>query len=182
MKIVNEIIYFIFPLLFAGLVHHLLVIRYNLLSFLSKPIDCNQHFKGKPLLGKSKTWRGILVVPTLSGIGSLIISQIIITPITLQPFWVGFLLGTGYAVAELPNSFIKRQFNIQPGEKAQKFRIYFSVLDQIDSVIGAIIMMLLIYPASTILCISVLIIGSLTHFAVDIYLHNHGYKKFRKLS
>jgi len=181
MKIIYEITYFIFPLLFAGILHHLVIIRYDLFSFLSKPIDHDIHLKGKPLFGKSKTWRGILLVPILSGIGSLIISQIIIIPLALHPFLIGLLLGTGYAIAELPNSFIKRQFNIEAGEKSKdKFRTIFLIIDQIDSVIGSIIVLLFIYPVSIKLCASIFSIGSFLHLTVDLYLYKRGYKKLRK--
>lgn len=178
MKIVNEIIYFVFPLLFAGLIHHLVIVRYNLFSFISKPIDHDWYFKGKPLFGKNKTWRGILTVPILSSIGSLTISHIVPISTTLHPALVGLLLGLGYAIAELPNSFIKRRLNIQAGEKSKdKFRIFFLVIDQIDSVIGAILVMLLIYPASFVLCVLIFIIGSSLHLLIDIYLYRHNYKK-----
>jgi len=180
MKIISEITYFIFPLLFAGLIHHFVVIKYNLFTFLAKPIDSDKYFNSRPLLGKSKTWRGLLLVPILSSIGSVIISYLVPMPITLNPVWVGLLLGFGYAIAELPNSFLKRRFDIQAGQKANnKSRVFFLVLDQIDSVIGAIIIMLLIYPASLILCISILIIGSLLHLTVDFCLYKYGYKKSR---
>ena len=180
MKILSEIIYFVFPLLFAGLIHHLFIIKYNLLPYLSKPVDNNILFKGSPLLGSSKTWRGILVVPLLSSIGCLIISYIVPIPIYFSPIIVGFLLGLGYALAELPNSFIKRRFKINAGEKTtNKFNNFFLILDQIDSVIGAILVMLLIYQASFSLCLSILIIGSFLHLGVDIYLYKYGYKKLR---
>lgn len=180
MNVVDEIIYFVFPLLFAGLIHHLVIIRYNLFSSISKPIDCNRYFRGKPLLGKSKTWRGLLMVPILSGIGSLVISHIVPAPVIPYPVLIGFLLGAGYAIAELPNSFIKRRLSIQAGERApNKFRTFFLILDQTDSVIGAILAMALIYPASFTLCVSILIIGSLLHLLLDFYLHRYGYKKLR---
>lgn len=181
MQIVNEIIYFVFPLLFAGLIHHFVIIRYNLFSFLSKPIDCNRYFKNQPLFGESKTWRGLLVVPLSSGIGSWIISGMVKIPIILHPVLVGFLLGVGYAIAELPNSFIKRRLNIRAGEKTyDASRFFFLIFDQTDSVIGAMVVMLFIYPASFILCASILIIGSSLHFLVDLYLYRYGYKKLRK--
>ena len=181
MKIFFELVYFIFPLLFAGLLHHLVIIKYNLFPYLSMPIDCNWRFIGKPLFGKSKTWRGVLLVPLLSGVGSLIISQILLVPTILHPFFTGLLLGVGYSISELPNSFIKRRLDIPAGEKANtKYHIFFLVLDQTDSIIGSILILLLIYPASFTLCISILIIGTLLHFAVDQYLFKHGYKKLRK--
>lgn len=180
MKITNEIIYFVFPLLFSGLIHHIVIIKYNLFPSLSTPFDFNIFFNNKPLLGKSKTWRGLLLVPILSGIGSLIISQFIYIPTILPVFIVGILLGLGYAIAELPNSFIKRRFDINAGEKANnKFRLLFTIIDQVDSVIGTVIVMLIIYPAGIELCISTLIIGVFLHLLVDLYLYRHGYKKLR---
>jgi CDP-diglyceride synthetase len=181
MKIFTEVIYFIFPLLLAGLVHHLIIIKYNLFSFLSKPIDNNTNYKGKPLFGKSKTWRGFIIVPILSSIGSIIISYIIPIQTNLPPFLVGLLLGFGYAIAELPNSFIKRRLNIQAGEKTyNKFFNFFLIFDQIDSVIGSILVLLFIYPASLTLCLLILIIGGLLHLFVDLYLYKYGYKQLRK--
>jgi hypothetical protein len=180
MKTANEIIYFVFPLLFAGLIHHLLIIRYNLFSFIAKPIDGSRLFQGRILLGKSKTWRGLIVVPVFSGLGSLIISQTVLVQTILEPFWTGLIIGLGYAIAELPNSFIKRRLNMPIGQRVQnKFSLIFLIFDQTDSVIGAILAMLIIYPASLRLCLYVLIIGSFLHLLVDLYLHNFGYKKLR---
>lgn len=180
MKIINEIIYFVFPLLFAGLIHHLVIIKYNLFSFLYKPIDNNFNYKNIPLLGKSKTWRGLVMVPILSSIGSLIISYFIPIQINLPPLLVGLLLGLGYSIAELPNSFIKRRLKIKSGEKTyNKFFNLFFILDQIDSVTGSVLVLLFIYPVSFNLCLLILIIGSLLHLSVDIYLNQYGYKKLR---
>jgi len=181
MKIFNEIVYFIFPLLFAGVIHHLIIIKFDLFSFLSKPIDNNINFKGKPLLGKSKTWRGLILVPILSSMGSLIISQIIPIQTNLHPLLVGLLLGLGYAIAELPNSFIKRRLNIQAGEKScNKFYNLFLFLDQTDSVIGAVIILFFIYPTNPNLYLLILIIGSLLHLGIDQYLYRYGYKQLIK--
>jgi CDP-diacylglycerol--serine O-phosphatidyltransferase len=178
MKILAEIVYFVFPLLFAGLIHHLIIIKYNLFSFLAIPIDRNIRYNNKPIFGKSKTWRGLLIVPIFSSIGCLIVSYLVTAPTTLNPLFTGLLIGFGYAVAELPNSFIKRQLSINSGEKENN-RAYgvFLLVDQIDSVVGAIIILLVIYPASFILCLSILIIGGLLHFSIDSYLHKYGYKK-----
>ena len=69
---------------------------------------------------------------------------------TLVPFaeshpvlW-GLLLGTGYIVGELPNSFAKRQFGISPGAAGQGAAgRAFWVVDQLDSLAG---MLLFIAP------------------------------------
>ena len=50
----------------------------------------------------------------------------------------GFLLlGTGYVVGELPNSFFKRELDVAPGGAAKGWLgPVFWVIDQVDSLIG----------------------------------------------
>lgn len=177
-KLVREIAYLIAPLAFAGLIHHLVIIKYNLFGFLAKPIDGGKLLNKKPVLGRAKTWRGMLAVPLLAGIGSLVISRFISVPAAVSPPLVGFITGLGYSIAELPNSFVKRRLNIEPGKKKWgALGNFFSFFDQVDSVLGAILFLLFIYPASLVLCIWLFIIGSSLHFLIDLYLYKHGYKR-----
>lgn len=178
MQTLYEIIYFIFPLLFAGIIHHLIIIKYNLFSTLAKPIDNNFYFKGNPLFGKAKTWRGLIIVPLASGVGSFFLSQVISIPIAHNPALVGFLLGFGYAIAELPNSFIKRRLTIPASKKSKAgYAFIFLILDQIDSVLGSTLVMIILYPSTIVLIVSVILIGGFLHFSIDTFLYKHGYKK-----
>lgn len=87
-------------------------------------------------------------------------------------------MGFGYSLGELPNSFAKRQFGIDESQKASGAKgIFFNILDQTDSVIGALLALLFIYKPTIELFFSILIIGSLIHLIVDILLYQVGYKK-----
>jgi CDP-diacylglycerol--serine O-phosphatidyltransferase len=175
-----EAAFFVLPILLAGLFHHLIVIRYNLFAFLAKPIDNDARFLGKPIFGRQKTWRGLLVVPVLSAIFSLLIGYFIQLPSETHPMLFGFLTGLGYAVAELPNSFLKRRMEVTSGGVVLfSSHPVFYVLDQVDSVLGASLVMIFIYPSSLILVCLVLASGTMFHFIVDQYLHNFGYKNLR---
>lgn len=86
------------------------------LLFLTNPV----HLK---LLGANKTWRGIVVLPLLlAGTCYLFIlggltDLMGLTPADTDVFWVAGLCGLACQLGELPNSFIKRQLGISPGEQ-----------------------------------------------------------------
>ena len=62
---------------------------------------------------------------------------------------IGFAVGFGFMLAELPNSFVKRQLGIEPGSLPQNAwtkPVWFAV-DQVDSVVGGMLMLsLLVQP------------------------------------
>ena len=88
------------------------------------PLDGGRTFRGKRLFGDNKTWRGAVVTIGTTTLAAWALAQLSACcwPLpTLVPFaethpvvW-GLLLGTGYIVGELPNSFAKRQLGISPG-------------------------------------------------------------------
>jgi hypothetical protein len=41
--------------------------------------------------------------------------------------FLGFCLGLGFILAELPNSWIKRRVGIKPGDLSPKYPIYFAL-------------------------------------------------------
>ena len=74
MKVV-ETIYLIAPLLVAGVVHGP-VIKRNLLAPLARPLDFGSTFRGAPVFGANKTWRGVLVMSTVSVFVVLVQSEL----------------------------------------------------------------------------------------------------------
>jgi len=182
-KLSQELIYFIFPLLFAGLIHHLLIIHYDLWPFLGIPFDGGIKFRGRPLFGKAKTLRGFIIVPFLSSIGMVLVSNVITLNIIINPLLLGFYTGLGYCLAELPNSFIKRRMGIPEGLKTTgNFKFFFGIVDQIDSILGALIVLTFFYPVTLELFLSLLIMGGLIHYLVDLCLYKFSYKKGLKKS
>ena len=84
---------------------------------------------------------------------------------------MGFLFGFVYALFELPNSFIKRRFNIVPGEidKGIKGFIFF-IIDQIDSLIGVFLVLMYFNGMSVVDYFIYLIIGAITHIVINLIL------------
>ena len=175
---VTEVMVFSFPVLTAGLIHHFLVVKYNLFSALKKPVDCGLTWRGKRLLGDSKTFRGFLIVTLFSGLSMLLISPLITLPLKHHPFLCGSLLGFGYSLLELPNSFLKRRMGIREGTFANGLsRPLLSILDQTDSVLGALLFLPAVYAPSWELIVVLFLAGTLLHVAIDGCLYRFGYKK-----
>lgn len=170
--------YLIAPILIAGLVHHFVVIRYNLFGFLKVPIDLGVNFGNKRLFGDSKTLRGFVIMSLTAGI-FMYFTSLLLSPekIDLNPFILGFLLGLGYSLGELPTSFIKRQFSLEPGRQEKGIKGFlFYVLEQVDSIIGALVIGVLLLPLEIFELVILFTIGAFLHLVLDLLLHFKGYK------
>ena len=176
--LLKETILFTLPLFIAGLLHHLLIIKYNLFEFLSKPIDFHIKLANKRLLGNSKTFRGFVMVVLFTGFSMGIINAFLEIPLKLNPFLAGMVLGLGYSLGELPNSFLKRRLGIKESSLPHgSFGLLLHILDQTDSVIGSLIFLPIIYSPSLILIIVLFFVGTALHILVDASLYLFGYKK-----
>lgn len=149
MTVVLQLLWLALPIIAAGLVH-LAVMKLDLWPGLRRmPIDGGLTFRGKRLFGDNKTWRGAVVTIGTTMLAAWGVEQVhaCCWPLpTLVPFaedhpllW-GLLLGTGYIVGELPNSFAKRQLGISPGAAGQGTagRVFW-VIDQLDSLAGMLL-------------------------------------------
>jgi CDP-archaeol synthase len=74
------------------------------------PVDCDARFiDGRPLLGRSKTLRGIAVSLLVTALGALLLG--------LQ-IRIGLLVATAAIAGDLLSSFLKRRLNLAPSSKA----------------------------------------------------------------
>jgi hypothetical protein len=74
------------------------------------PIDGNTHFvDGRPLLGRSKTIRGVVVSLLVTALGA---------PLIGLQFKIGVLVGATAMVGDLLSSFLKRRFGFTPSSRA----------------------------------------------------------------
>jgi len=141
-----QLLFFGSPLLLAAFGHGI-CLKYDLLRFLRKPLDFGLSFRGKRLLGENKTWRGLVIHIICCALGGAI--QGWLQKRGFIPHWlpfldyaeigplIGVLLGLGMTLGELPNSFLKRQFDIPPGQRKGGFwGALFFVLDQVDLTLG----------------------------------------------
>jgi len=173
MTLVLQLLWLALPIIAAGLVH-LAVMKLDLMPGLRrKPIDGGLTFRGRRLFGDNKTWRGAVVTigtTTVAAWGVAELSACCWPLPTLVPFaeqhplWWGLLLGTGYIVGELPNSFAKRQFGISPGAAGQGTagRVFW-VVDQLDSLFGMLLFVAAVWQPSPGLLLTIVVIMLVAH-------------------
>jgi CDP-2,3-bis-(O-geranylgeranyl)-sn-glycerol synthase len=103
-------------------------------------IDGGRLLRGKPILGKGKTWEGLIGGAVVGGIIGLVeqaafnylpfqYSPVLLTIVPMS-FWLGLLLGFGALFGDLCGAFVKRRCGLERGRPAP-------LLDQEDFVIGA---------------------------------------------
>ncbi|MDP2750040.1 MAG: CDP-archaeol synthase [Nanoarchaeota archaeon] len=174
-KFVLECLYLMLPAYFANMTP-VFVKGYK---FLDIPLDANKHFRGKPILGRNKTWRGLIFAVIAAGFVALF--QFFIYPaipdfglIYYSDFRIvlviALLSGFGDIFGDAIESFFKRQLNIQPGKAWIPF-------DQIDFVVGAVALMLIVFNPGWEALIIILVISPILHLIINFI----GYKlKIRK--
>jgi hypothetical protein len=141
------LLYLLLPLL-GGAIASGLCIRFGWLRALARPIDGGRTLGGRPIFGPNKTLRGVVAVV----IGNTLVLGLQSTALHYAPairrvelfdygmvngWLVGLAVGTLAALAELPNSFLKRRLNIpagQSGPGAMGALFYF--VDQVDILVG----------------------------------------------
>lgn len=152
-----------------------------------KPMDMGKNFRdGKRIFGDNKTWKGFIgylifdtistviwgIVCHSSGIDHLNYFYINHENTFLFNLMVGFLLGLGYALFELPNSFLKRRLDITPGKTISgAWRIFFIFLDQADSIFGCALVVWLFYDLGIGLYLLYVLVGALTHIIMNVLLY-----------
>jgi CDP-2,3-bis-(O-geranylgeranyl)-sn-glycerol synthase len=120
------------------------VLRYDLLRGLKRPLDGGRTFRGRRVLGDNKTWRGALCMTAGVVVATVLLwqwdwwlDQLPGAVRASTPVLVGFLIGLGTVVGELPNSFLKRQLDIAPGARRRSpGGVALAILDQGDLVLG----------------------------------------------
>ena len=156
--------YLMLPAYFANMAP-VIVKKIDLLAF---PVDFNKKIDGKPILGKNKTYRGIIF-----GIVFAIFIAYLQFSLYRIPFfnqisfvdyqnWLlfGLLMGAGALTGDLVKSFFKRRLNINPGMKFVPF-------DQTDFVAGALIFIMPIFDLTLRIFITSLLLSFVLHITVN---------------
>jgi CDP-archaeol synthase len=154
-----KVCYLFFPLL-VGLAFHGLCIKFHWMSVLAFPIDGGRTFRGKPLFGNNKTYRGLVAVSIGTAVGFGILAYILQNMLASRrselfdysgskAILVGLAVGAAAMLSELPNSFIKRQLGIAPGAAGKNVAGFiFYILDQIDLLVGAWLALWFVIPVT----------------------------------
>jgi CDP-archaeol synthase len=133
--------------LFVGLVVHGMCMKLRLWRRLAVPIDRGASLRGRRLFGDNKTYRGVVAMALGTGLGFLLLGRLVaggrfehlrLLPTGLVALLLGVAVGAVAMLAELPNSMLKRQLDVAPGEQmTRRVRVAFHVLDQVDVWMGA---------------------------------------------
>ena len=172
----------------AGVLHSLWM-KNHLSQALAVPLDCGRMFRGRPILGENKTLRGFVVMIPAAALAFAAIAILISLPHGVPPATLWQLTPTGYAAlgawagfgfmaAELPNSFIKRQLDILPGQApaSRLTRTICFTIDHIDSIVGMLAAVTLAVHTPWTTWLWVLILGPLIHLLFSWWLFRMGVK------
>lgn len=141
LRLLAQILYLFAPLLLSAAISGW-VMRRDWLHALYVPIDGGLELGDRPLFGRTKTWRGVVVAVCGCILGAACQRYLLaawMEPIALldysqlDVFAFGASMGTGAMLGELPNSFVKRRLGIGSGKTARgAWAVVFYVWDQID--------------------------------------------------
>ena len=175
------------PVVIAGAVN-MLFTKTRLYRSTCVPIDggkcCSD---GKRIFGDNKTWAGFFGMIAANCLAQILwglLSQAsaplgnanemyrIFGNTLLFNAVAGALFGFVYVLFELPNSFLKRRLDIQPGKTAQggKGALFF-VIDQIDSLLGVMLLLVLLAGITPAQYFQYILLGAVTHIALNSVLY-----------
>ena len=141
LSLILRVLYLFAPLIVASMLAGI-VLRFDLLRSLRRPLDAGKTFHGRRLFGDHKTWRGVVV----SVVGCVISTAVqkyvlgdhagalaLVDYRSVNVIVFGASMGGGAMLGELPNSFAKRQLGIDPGKAGSGLvGVIFYVWDQVD--------------------------------------------------
>ena len=173
-----------FPVILAG-VFNMVLLKIPFLKRLCRPIDGSKNWiDGKRILGDSKSILGFVLMTFLSavmeiiwgfllqGLGASYLSLLYLhfENAPTFNFLIGSIFGFLYMLFELPNSFIKRRLSVSAAEEKDKRRalkLFFFVMDQIDSMFGIMIFLGILLHFSFWQTVFAIFMGGLTHVLVN---------------
>ncbi len=181
-------LFLILALVPAGLLHSLwLNNRFS--QALAIPLDGGRMFRGRPILGENKTLRGFVVMIPAAALAFAAVAIVISLPQGMPPasIWqltpagyaaLGAWAGFGFMAGELPNSFVKRQLGISPGQAPASglTRTVCFTIDHIDSIVGMMVAVTLAVHTPWTTWLWVLILGPSIHLLFSWWLFRLGVK------
>ncbi len=174
--VILKLLYFMLPAYLANMAP---VLGKSMLKQLAVPIDAGKKWKGKPVFGKNKTWRGLVLAVIFSTAVFLLQAylyqfetarKISLIDYSTATVWIGILLGLGTIAGDAVESFFKRRMNIKPGKPWRPF-------DQIDFTIGALALTSIAYFPGWLNSVIIVIISAAGHV---FFSHLGYYLKLKK--
>lgn len=186
LRTLGEIYVSLAPPILAGILN-MAWVKTPWLRRLARPIDGGLTLPdGQRVFGDNKTWKGLLGMVVLGALAGLLLGLLERGTAAegLNLFYrehadtnawstlVGALLGLGYTLAELPNSFVKRRLGISPGRPPEgAAKVAFIIGDQADSVVGCALVLALVVGISVPLFLAIIVVGAVTHVVLNLALY-----------
>ena len=157
---------------------------------LTMPLDGGLRVRGRRVFGDNKTVRGFVVMIPAAATAFyglwLIVSAI--APGVATSLWqvsapqyaaLGAWAGLGFMFGELPNSFVKRQLDIAPGQppRGRAAAMVSFIVDRLDSIVGMLLAITLVVPTPWMTWAFVILVGPAIHLAFSLLLHRLGVKE-----
>ena len=172
----------------AGLMHSAWLASNASRNF-SYPIDAGVSFRGRRLFGDNKTLRGFMVMAPAAGLSFFALGALLdaTSPALRASLWpmsnmelalLGTWAGLGFMLGELPNSFVKRQFDIAPGlPPVGRTAAFVSfVADRVDSIIGMAVALSVVTTTPWLTWLYVIVFGPAIHLCFSVLLYRLGVK------
>lgn len=173
----------------AGAVH-VIWLRWARTDLLLTPVDLGRYFRGRRIFGDNKRLRGFIALPLVAAVTFAIVAANLhrLPPALADGLWdlttlqyagIGLAAGLGFMLAELPNSFLKRQLGIAPGQVPGEgwSRAAFLLLDRFDSALGVLVVVSVLAPVPAMTWLWVLLIGPGLHAMFSALLFRTGIKE-----
>lgn len=180
------------PTILAGIAN-MIWCKTKCCQLLCVPMDGGKNFvDGKRWFGDNKTWKGFigyLVFNTVFAVLWGTLCHIVgwdgwnffyleHEPSLMLDLLIGFLLGWGYSLFELPNSFLKRRLGITPGKTLHGAKkIFFVFWDQSDSIFGCALVVWLFFDLGIGWYLLFVAVGAATHILLNMLLYFAGLRK-----
>lgn len=171
-------------MLSAAGVAHVLWLKSRWAKRLTQPIDGGAMLRGRRVFGANKMVRGLVAMPIAAAAAFAAIGAMR----DAYPQWLarglwdlsaggyallGFACGLAFMLAELPNSFLKRQLDVAPGAAPRQrwLRPVCFVLDRSDSTLGVLTVVSAALPVSVATWGWMLVLGPASHAAFSAWLY-----------
>jgi CDP-2,3-bis-(O-geranylgeranyl)-sn-glycerol synthase len=152
----------------------------------AQPLDAGLTLRGRRLFGENKTLRGFVVMVPASAAAFALLAMLAGDPpaLGLWPLSIpgyamaGAVAGLGFMAGELPNSFVKRQLDIMPGDAPRRpiASVCQFAVDRLDSGIGMLVALNLLVAVPWRTAAVVLVVGPFIHWTFSVVMFHLGLK------
>jgi hypothetical protein len=152
--------------------------RKGWLEKLDVPLDGGLKLGGQPLIGKSKSFRSLIIYLVVATLVTLLLyssAQVsdLVAPVFLtNPFVLGPATTLSYLLGEIVNSFIKRRFGIATsGEASSRLgsRVQ-AVFDNVDGIIASGLLFIFSYHVPAEILATSFVLAVVIHLSTDLLM------------